>query len=325
MRSAGARRAYSEGNEKFLTFARRAGLPLDTAAEIDESLERFMEQMFLDGAPQSAARSALYGYAWRHPEMPHKDRRFYVRSRAALAGWRNLEPGGTRDPTPKELAWWIADDLLQRGLVLVSFLVVLCFDCYLRPGVGCTLRRSNVMPPASEVNECYDRWCLRLSPPESGKPSKTGAYDDSIVVGELSDRRWIAEALAIVYPHIAGDHFLFPFGIKHFEKYFKDSADALGIGHLRQTPHCLRHGGPSTDVYNKALSLEEVRRRGKWADHRSVSRYEKHARLHAVFQRLSPGAQRRASAAAATLPDKLLCALRQPGLWANARYIATVS
>eukprot|EP00959_Pyramimonas_sp_CCMP1952_P415050 8696460-Pyramimonas_sp.AAC.1 len=61
-----------------------------------------MELLFLSGEPQSVARSALYGLAWCHPEMPHKDRRLYIRSRAALAGWRNLEPGGTRDPAPLE-------------------------------------------------------------------------------------------------------------------------------------------------------------------------------------------------------------------------------
>eukprot|EP00959_Pyramimonas_sp_CCMP1952_P107758 2253266-Pyramimonas_sp.AAC.1 len=41
----------------------------------------------------------------------------------------------------------------------------------------------------------------------------------------------------------------------------------------------MRHGGASDDALRQTRSLEEIKRRGRWAADTSVKRYEKHARV----------------------------------------------
>ena len=61
---------------------------------------------------------------------------------------------------------------------------------------------------------------------------------------------------------------------------------ALKIEHLRFTPHSVRHGGPSTDMYEGCRGLDEIQKRGRWGCRESVIRYEKHARLLRVFSKI---------------------------------------
>jgi len=50
---------------------------------------------------------------------------------------------------------------------------------------------------------------------------------------------------------------------------------------LLAPPHSLRHSGPARDVLNNTRSLEEIRRRGRWASLKSVQRYTKsHLLIH---------------------------------------------
>ena len=58
---------------------------------------------------------------------------------------------------------------------------------------------------------------------------------------------------------------------------------ALGLSWVGP-PHTLRHSGASRDVATKAKSLEEVRRRGRWSQPKSVQRYTK---THLLTQHLA--------------------------------------
>ncbi|CAK0838714.1 unnamed protein product [Prorocentrum cordatum] len=63
------------------------------------------------------------------------------------------------------------------------------------------------------------------------------------------------------------------------QRDFRDAAKALGYEKLNITPHTVRHTAPSHDIYHKHRTLEQVRRRGRWAAKKSVTRYERHAKL----------------------------------------------
>ena len=78
----------------------------------------------------------------------------------------------------------------------------------------------------------------------------------------------------------------FGFSYPDFAKKFHFAADALNVGVLRPSLYCLRHGGASHDRLVGARHLEEVRQRGAWRAHSSVTRYDKHARLGLQIARL---------------------------------------
>ena len=91
-----------------------------------------------------------------------------------------------------------------------------------------------------------------------------------------------------------------------FQRLVKESSARLGFQKLKVTPHLFRHGGPSTDVFEKLISLDEVRKRGHWHSLLSVKRYEKHARLLKVLNVLSLDQRQRASAASDNLGKLLM-------------------
>ena len=91
-----------------------------------------------------------------------------------------------------------------------------------------------------------------------------------------------------------------------FERMIAQSASRLGLEKLKLTPHLARHGGISTDVFEEVLDLAAAKKRGKWLHDASVRRYEKHARLLAVFNKLSASQRARAAASAEIVGRKVL-------------------
>ena len=56
--------------------------------------------------------------------------------------------------------------------------------------------------------------------------------------------------------------------------------------------HKLRHTGPANDTLRGTKSLEQIRRRGRWASLKSVERYSKTAHIVADLARLEPEVRR---------------------------------
>ena len=91
-----------------------------------------------------------------------------------------------------------------------------------------------------------------------------------------------------------------------FERAIRDSANRRNLGHLRLTPHLARHGGISTDVFEQVLDLPTAKKRGQSSTDANVRRYEKHARLIAILNKLEADQREAATAAAACIGEKIL-------------------
>ena len=63
----------------------------------------------------------------------------------------------------------------------------------------------------------------------------------------------------------------------------RKAADFLRISFV---PCQLRHSGASWDVARNYRNIYEVQRRGLWKTNTSVSRYEKHGRMIAEYEKL---------------------------------------
>ena len=79
---------------------------------------------------------------------------------------------------------------------------------------------------------------------------------------------------------------LFQLTYRELAADFRDATAACGVECLASTFYCLRHGGASHDRLARARTLEEVRQRGAWRAHSSVTPYDKHARLGLQIARL---------------------------------------
>ncbi len=73
-----------------------------------------------------------------------------------------------------------------------------------------------------------------------------------------------------------------------FTKLWKEACSALCLEVLGPpVPYQLRHTGASSDLIARRRTLAETKKRGRWADDRSLKRYTKGGRLAEQIHRLS--------------------------------------
>ena len=117
------------------------------------------------------------------------------------------------------------------------------------------------------------RWGLILGPLESGKPNKTGEFDESALID------W--EELDCIGPFMRNlqlrppGSFVWNFTQAQFHASLVEASLLGGTDILHPEPYALRHGGASHDALSKRRGLSSVKKRGRWRDDRSVRRYEK--------------------------------------------------
>ena len=290
----------------FKGFADKLQLPLTTDAQIDFAMERFFEVLYRDEESNYLGQCVLYGWCWVHG-LPTRNASVLPLSRQSLRGWRSLEPTGSKDPCPWEVALLLAKWFIDQKLVIMAAWIVITFDCYLRPSEGLQLKRCNILRPAVAVSPAYRHWSLVVCPSEDTKVTKTGSRDDSLVVG-IAERKWVAKVVENLWRRRKEGEPLFPLTLAQVGAHLREATSDLEIKALNITAHSMRHGGPSNDVYRGNLSLYEVRRRGRWRAEASVARYEKHARLQLQLNRLSTDQQRLAQQASRTVEAALLAA-----------------
>ena len=151
------------------------------------------------------------------------------------------------------------------------------------------------------------KWAVVICPSTEDATTKTGTQDDTLEVGTPgSNRGWLCSLLRAATKRARNDDaLLFPLTLAEFEKVFATAVKALDLQHLKLTPHCLRHGGASTDVYFQWLDLLAVQQRGRWVASSSVLRYSKHGRLLRHFRSLVGERLRKATLAETWLKSTL--------------------
>ena len=146
----------------------------------------------------------------------------------------------------------------------VAVCLALQFDCYLRPDEAVSLLLSSVLPPAPRAGRRYARaWALLLGEAEHAAPTKTGAVDGTVVIGELQ-RPWVAEAVGLWYRAGGSAPYMFDLTLPKYEALFRLAALDLGLTDLDISPRGVRHAGASHDVHTGVATLEQIQKRGQW-------------------------------------------------------------
>jgi hypothetical protein len=199
----------------------------------------------------------------------------------SLQGWNRLLPCGSIDALPEMAVDAIAVELCRKRQPMMALAVVLASDAYLRPGEAVALTKSNLIPPQPSLGLHGRHWSL-LMHLEDQAPSKTGVYEDSIIL-DSPHRAWLGIHLAKLYRgRLAGER-LFKFTLDKWNKAFQAATKELGLP--RTVLYSLRHAGPTADVLTHRRSLIEVKKRGRWVSDSSVRRYEKAAKSMAIVSK----------------------------------------
>ena len=193
---------------------------------------------------------------------------------------------------------------LAKPKVLTAALVVINFDCYLRPSEGLGLRRKDVSAPSRAA--AAKGWALNIAPLNE-KMAKNRRYDDGVTVG-VHDRQWICGILRMLCRSLPSDAYLFRnLDLATVEGFFRAASDHLG---WTVVAHGMRHAGPSHDAYVHGVDLLDLQARGRWLCAESVRTYAKPARLLRSLARLSSEQVRQGRRVSNHLHTKLADAIK---------------
>ncbi|CAK0810316.1 unnamed protein product [Prorocentrum cordatum] len=169
------------------------------------------------------------------------------------------------------------------GALLVSF------DGYIRPSNTLAITSREVSQRQAGSNPNYPSLVVTIAPQaddhgqQPAPSTKSGDHDCTIVFGDqasLKANRGICrDALLWASKKARRGRPLFDISLAKYEQLFNQAVSDVKLRSLRVTPHCARHGGPSTDAALKLRLLEAIQKRGLWRSASSVRRYEKHGAL----------------------------------------------
>ena len=119
-----------------------------------------------------------------HTDLEGRSRPF-PRSLRILKGFDKKASPTTKKPLPKEVVYALAHKLCLRRGWRVAFAVVVQFDTYLRAHSLFDLEASDFLPPPKGVRSRLKKaWSLLVAPLERGVPTKTGLFNESILIGD---------------------------------------------------------------------------------------------------------------------------------------------
>ena len=226
--------------------------------ELDDLLLDYIHELHGTGEAKSSAINTFYGICMFAPELKRK----LVRSRQAIKGWNNSEPGRSWPPLTWELTLAIAAQLCRHKKRHYAIALLLAFDCFLRVGELVGLRREDVADDADlRIAGEHKGMILRL------RKTKTGA-NQWVRVLNPDVQLLVRDLLRRTKPKRP----LFSFTADQFRRSMKHVCAELGLSPL-YVPHSLRHGGATRYYHVLGMPMEDILARGRWASTESARRY----------------------------------------------------
>jgi integrase len=143
----------------------------------------------------------------------------------------------------------------------LAIATLLAFDCFLRVGELCSLKREDVADSKdSRLGVDFKGMALRLRKTKTG-PNQWVTVEDEQVMHLLRG------VIAKTKP----GHSLFPVSTSTYRRLFKSACSDLKLS-SSYVPHSLRHGG-ATRQHLLGKPMEDILLRGRWASTKSARRY----------------------------------------------------
>jgi hypothetical protein len=176
--------------------------------------------------------------------------------------------------------------MLDRGWKEMALYNEVSFSTYARPG---ELIRVQVADVVSR-NKDYDHDVIILSPFERQEGSKTGIYDEVLILDDLRMTclgPLVVELAKEKERKYGADCPLWGFNSSQYLKVWRACVRSLDVENLAQSPYQNRHGGASRDHLLRLRRVPAIQRRGRWAADASARIYDKPGRLQQAINSVS--------------------------------------
>ena len=157
--------------------------------------------------------------------------------------------------------------------------VLLGFGLYLRLRELSGIKSRQLLAPQGFVSGHARAWSLNLHSFDFLTASKTGHYDETLLIDSDFLTSWISPYLQRLHTQQTNHENLWPWTHVQFLAAWKEEIKNLKLEGLNAVVYALRHGGASHDALTQFRSPLAIKERGRWADDRSLRRYKKSALL----------------------------------------------
>ncbi len=250
------RKKYLSAVQLFIDFCLDLGEDPISPSDFDDLLNDFIHHLYLTEAGKSRAVDTVYGILMLRPEL----KGHLPVSMLACRGWNKLCPVLSYPPLTWDLTVLIALKISLRSWS-AAIGTLLAFECFLRIGELCGLKREDVADAKdARLGVEFRGMALRL------RKTKTGT-NQWVTVENEQVMHLLRSLVANTKPH----HSLFPVSTSTYRRLFKSACSDLKLSST-YVPHSLRHGG-ATRQHLLGRSMEDILLRGRWASTKSARRY----------------------------------------------------
>lgn len=257
-------------------WVRSRGFRMVNDTEIDKALVTYMDHHYFKGFQSHLGETVMSAFIDANPSFGKYGVRRTPRSWRALRAWRRLTPSRSRRPWPLFVWAALAVTLVLRGFRDMAIFMLLGLGTYARPSELLGLRQKDLIPPVRGVSRFGS---LLIAPAEIEATTKTGESDDSVLL-DCAWMPWLDRlGSELGSSQTSPTSPVFSFDYPAFCQQFQKALLEMEMGHLGVVPYAWRHSGPSIDRAQGRRTLQEVQKRGRWRQPKSVNRYEKAGRL----------------------------------------------
>ena len=219
--------------------------------EVDGLLSDYIEFLWCDGEPKSAANYVVASVQYFLPECRHR----LAGAWRLVSTWNRVELPFRATPATPELMLAIAGIFLQWRWQDVAYMCLVGFSTFLRTGEMFRIRREHVHLPASPQQHAI----IFL------EDTKTGARKQMAWEKVLVKEKLALDCLKALCRGKAPPERLLSLNVCTFRKLWKDVVQHLGLQGLHLQPYSIRRGG-ATSAYRRGMTFEELMQTGRWAN-----------------------------------------------------------
>ena len=268
------RKRYAKHFEQFICFLRDClGYLPATAAEYDEWLTRFIEDLWWEGAPKAVASNTLAAVQYWVPQLRHQ----LPVSWKLKTKWDSLEVACQAAPLTAFMLFAFVEEAFRRTWSDFAYLMILMFLAFLRTGEAMQLSCKHVLVTSTGVSIIVE---------QSKGAQRANVSAEEILI---SDALAVHVALRLLRDKRPGDSLA---GVSHhsFRACWGQLVQHFQLGSHNFQPYSLRRGG-ATHFFRQTGHLNQTLMIGRWKHLSTARLYLKEAQAAQQSLVFSPSVQ----------------------------------
>jgi integrase len=232
------------------------------AKKLDKFLSKYFHYLYFKGYGVSRASSLFCSILFFYPQY----RSSLPISYQAWRGWKKMEPSRHKPALSMELVVLIAAVLARDYDFRLALIVLLSFDCYLRPKEAISLQCNDLFIIRRSVADGVSSSRLAIRIKRGKRDSNATIYINNPAISDLISFFFRSHHLSLA----SSEKFL---GISYsfYLSSFNSVISSLGLSDSVR-PHCMRHSGATHDFLH-GVEFARIRERGRWATDKTLRSY----------------------------------------------------